>query len=169
MLEHRKQPQTMDSGTSEANKVSIQEIEPKLAENANHPDLLTLEQMEQIRTEIAANQPMISEEISPATLMNDYLTNEISTGFIPGIQFLTKNYRLMRKVRGDGNCFYRALLFGYLEGLLTRYNSAEHKEEAKKEHQRMTEKITNCMSELVEVGYSEFTIETFYDVSCDIC
>ncbi len=133
-------------------------------DDAKHADILTLDQMEQISSSIAANQPMISEAMSPDCLAQEYALNHTSTGFVPGIQFLAKNYRFLRKVRGDGNCFYRAFLFGYLESLLVDYQLPERKDLAIREHERMTGKIQNCMKDIVDVGYSEFAVETFYDV-----
>ena len=66
--------------------------------------------------EISQNQPLIGNLISPAILIGtEYKEDDyVSPGFIPGLQYLAKSY-LMRKVRGDGNCFYRSFLFAYLE------------------------------------------------------
>ena len=129
-----------------------------------HPDLATLDQMEHIRSEIAANQPMIGADVSPAVLLPDYQGS--STGFVAGIQYLAQHFPSMRKVRGDGNCFYRALLFAYLEELLQWYQHESSKALAEKEMERITAKIQGSLTELVEVGYSEFAIETFHEVSC---
>lgn len=35
-----------------------------------------------------------------------------SSGFLPGISYLENHYASMRSVKGDGNCFYRAILYG---------------------------------------------------------
>jgi ubiquitin thioesterase protein OTUB1 len=73
----------------------------------------------------------------------------------------------MRRIRGDGNCFYRAFLFAYLEGLLSKYNgsSADDKEAAIAEKERFMATIVSSKDELVAQGYSEIAIESFHDVS----
>jgi hypothetical protein len=61
-----------------------------------------------------------------------------NAAFIPGVHWLAHNFASMRKVRGDGNCFYRALLFSYLEELLSLLQSSSEEvlEEGLREHQR---------------------------------
>eukprot|EP01033_Poteriospumella_lacustris_P003140 gene3140-2312_t len=68
----------------------------------------------------------------------------------------------MRRIRGDGNCFYRGLLFGYLNTLLESLKSNDPAN-AEAEYNRIKTKIQGSMEDLVAVGYSEFTIEVFYD------
>jgi hypothetical protein len=128
-----------------------------------HQDLLTLGQMEAIRNDIATAQPMIGEQILPAVLLPDYTGNASFANFQDGINILSKSYRYMRKVRGDGNCFYRAFLFGYLESLLTM--STQDHERATSELSRMTAVVQGSMEELISVGYPEFAIDTFHEVS----
>ena len=51
---------------------------------------------------------------------------EGSTIFLAKIDRLgSLGYSYMRRTRGDGNCFYRAFVFGYLERLLLRTDKAE--------------------------------------------
>ena len=38
--------------------------------------------------------------------------------FAKKIDSLSHSFSSMRRTRGDGNCFYRAFIFSYLEGLL---------------------------------------------------
>ena len=87
-------------------------------------------------------------------------------GFVPGIHYLARKYQTMRKIRGDGNCFYRAFLFGYLDILVRQHESGDVELVAKseKERERIVSIAQNSLMELVEVGYSEFTIETFHEV-----
>jgi ubiquitin thioesterase protein OTUB1 len=86
--------------------------------------------------------------------------------FIPGIDYISKSYIHMRRVRGDGNCFYRAFIFSYLEGLLRDYNlDAEKKMFAEKERDRITKIIDDSKLELVtKHSYSEIAIESFQEV-----
>lgn len=53
--------------------------------------------------------------------------------FVVKIEQLSKSFSHLRRTRGDGNCFYRAFIFSYLEGLLlqgdmTECNRCERKE-----------------------------------------
>lgn len=130
-----------------------------------HPDMMTLEQLEGIRKEIAAEQPMIGP-LEPLEQLLIIYEGSPSVGFVPGINFLSQSFSGMRRIRGDGNCFYRGLLFGYLNNLLTKLKCEEEsvRLEAVQEHERITSKIRGSMQDLTAVGYSEFTIEVFYDV-----
>lgn len=115
--------------------------------------------------EAVEDQPMIDDLSSPHILLPQY-DGADSPGFIPGIHFLATKY-LMRRVRGDGNCFYRAFLFSYLEELLIKHNNSDPtiSGAAEVERARMAALIHNSLNELVSLGYSEMTIETFFDVS----
>lgn len=132
-------------------------------------------QQNQILLEISQNQPLIDILISPSTLINTEYKEEYSMpGFIPGLQYLSTKY-LMRKVRGDGNCFYRSFLFAYLERLVMDYhnesineNNSKHdeiKQRAVDECNRFIIRIKACREELITLGYSEIAFESFYDVS----
>ena len=108
---------------------------------------------------------MIGDLEPPSVLRHEY-ENADSPGFIPGIDFLSVQYRNMRRVRGDGNCFYRAFIFSYLENLLSEYQCVgEKRNSAVKEKSRITGIILNSKSELVEKhSYSEIAIESFQEV-----
>jgi ubiquitin thioesterase protein OTUB1 len=130
---------------------------------------LTIQQQNQILSEIASSQPLIGLLISPTVLIDEY-QNADSNGFIPGLKYLASKY-LIRKVRGDGNCFYRSLLFAYLEKILTEYNSVDNesqKQRAELEHNRMINKIKSSKDYLISIGYSEVAFECFFDVIYNI-
>ena len=77
----------------------------------------------------------------------------------------------MRRVRGDGNCFYRAFIFSLLESLLADYNiGGEHRESATIERDRILEIISESKQELVtKHSYSEMAIESFQEVFLTRC
>ena len=129
-------------------------------------DQLTIGQTEAINNEIKAQQPLIDSIREVISLLDQYKDAELP-GFAKGIVDLNNRYTGLRKVRGDGNCFYRAFLYGYLD-ILVKLNESQVEasvELAKSERDRVLEVVKNSMNDLVAVGYSEFTIETFYDVS----
>jgi len=104
-------------------------------------------------------ESMIGDLTSPLELRPDYL-NADAPGFLLGIVYLVGKYDAFRKVVGDGNCFYRAFLFSYLEQLHL-YRDTEI---AKDELIRMKTIIFMSKQELVDIGYSELAIESFHDV-----
>lgn len=101
----------------------------------------------------------------PSILLSEY-ENADSPHFIPGIDCIKRNYIHMRRVRGDGNCFYRAFIFSYLEGLLRDYNlNPEKKKCAEDERDRIAKIISDSKLELVSKhSYSEIAIESFQEV-----
>jgi ubiquitin thioesterase protein OTUB1 len=69
----------------------------------------------------------------------------------------------MRRIRGDGNCFYRAFLFSYLEGLLNEYDI--ERPSALSERDRVLKIVTDSKEELINKhSYSAIAIEDFHEV-----
>ena len=110
--------------------------------------------------------PLMGPMEGPECLRSMY-EGAAKEGFLKAIDLLCKSYK-MRRVRGDGNCFYRALLFGYLDQLLVKLSSSDTKEAGKVELERMLTTIKGSMNDLVQVGYNEFAIETFYDMFIEL-
>lgn len=128
-------------------------------------DQLTIGQTEAIKDEIKSQQPLIDTLKEVSDLLDQYKDAELP-GFAKGIVYLNSKYRGLRKVRGDGNCFYRSFLYGYLD-ILVKLNESQVEESvniAKSERDRVLDIVKNSMNDLVAVGYSEFTIETFHEV-----
>lgn len=73
---------------------------------------MVMAQRAAIHNEIAANQAIISEFLSFEALEAEYAENR---GFLLKIPYLAERFRGFRRVRGDGNCFYRAFLYSLLE------------------------------------------------------
>ena len=90
--------------------------------------------------------------------------NADRAGFTQGIEYLADNYECVRRVRGDGNCFYRAFLFAYLETILRGYHT-DSSAYFQQERVRMLSILTESKDLAVSQGYEEMVIETFYDVS----
>ncbi|CAM9252740.1 unnamed protein product [Choristocarpus tenellus] len=70
-----------------------------------------------ISDEIASSQPLIGTKESLSVLLPEYQGNP-KPGFTKGVEDLCRRYSSLRRVRGDGNCFYRCFLFSLLEGTL---------------------------------------------------
>ena len=113
--------------------------------------------------------PMVGPLVSPLVLLPEYEA-ATSPGFLPGIRYIGKHYTTMRRIRRDGNCFYRAFLFAYLDSLLQDCSSgdATKKSLAEAERLRILHLISGSKDELVAIGYSEMAIESFYDVLVEL-
>lgn len=72
--------------------------------------------------------------------------------FTAKIQVLADKYKYMRRTRPDGNCFFRAFAYSYLEYLITKretYYTFRSFAEASKEN-------------LLKLGFPSFTLEDFH-------
>ena len=101
--------------------------------------------------------------------------------FVAKIDSLADKYSGIRRARGDGNCFFRSFIFGYLERLVITNNLAErdrrvacatascplpiadvstsiHQHHASA-FSRMVESLKSVKSKMVEHGYQELVID----------
>lgn len=117
-------------------------------------DDLTIKQQKEIEKEIC-ELALISEEIPIETLKNEYVDDEI---YKQKVQDISSKYRFMRKIRPDGNCFYRAFGFTMLEHLI------KNKDEFKKFRQVIEE----SKAKLIQLNFPQFTIEDFYDTIMEV-
>ncbi|KAL5105303.1 Ubiquitin thioesterase OTUB1 [Taenia crassiceps] len=109
-------------------------------------------QQEEIEKAIKESGPLVSEPLPLSTLAEDF--NE-HTVYLEKLELLKKRYSKIRRLRRDGNCFYRAFGFAYLEYLM----QGNRKEEAK----RFIRFCDECKEFLISVGYTEFTVEDFHE------
>lgn len=114
------------------------------------------EQQSQIEKEIAVEQPLISPKFDLAVLLNEYHPDD--TIYRQKISELYKKFKFIRRTRGDGNCFFRAFGFAYLETLI---NNKEH-------IQSLRMIINQCTTDLTKLGYHTFTIDDFKDVFFEV-
>ncbi|CAF3775824.1 unnamed protein product [Rotaria sordida] len=108
-------------------------------------------QLNEIESEIAESQRLVSDKIPTAQLQNEYASDD-------KIAELMKTYKYIRRMRGDGNGFYRAFAFGYLEKNLNN----------KKELERFRQLTYDLKDQLVKLGYLDFTVEDVHDVVIEI-
>ena len=131
---------------------------------------LTTAQLEAIENEIKSTQPLTSQLLPIAILLQQYTTNanddttsndqqQQVAGFIKGTNYLCTKYNSIRKIRGDGNCFYRGFMYSLCEQLLRSLLNNNNKDE----FYRLKEVITKSLKWVCQYGYDETTIEMFYD------
>jgi ubiquitin thioesterase protein OTUB1 len=68
---------------------------------------------------------------------------------------------------GDGNCFYRAFLFAYLEELLSLHHSGDEAD-AVLERDRMLSIARNSKDQLIALGYEEVAFDIFLDLFVEL-
>lgn len=112
----------------------------------------TNKQNEEIEAEVKQTQPLVSEKEPIEALVNFYDARE-SAEYFQKAKELCSAYESLRRIRGDGNCFYRSLLFAQLENIL---NNAE-------ERQRFTRLCKDWRQRLLKLGFPEFTTNDFCD------
>lgn len=84
------------------------------------------------------------------SLDREYATDEVYLG---KVKDLASKYKYIRRTRPDGNCFFRAFTYAYIERLL-------EKRETFDAFYKLAEVSKNS---LVELGFPQFTVEDFYD------
>eukprot|EP00882_Tetradesmus_deserticola_P016631 GHRQ01017771.1.p3 GENE.GHRQ01017771.1~~GHRQ01017771.1.p3 ORF type:complete len:103 (+),score=19.02 GHRQ01017771.1:386-694(+) len=69
------------------------------------------------------SKPYIGDKESLDALKAEYMNG--SQVFVAKISNLQQQYGGMRRTRGDGNCFFRSFIYGYLEWLLVHQQEQE--------------------------------------------
>lgn len=92
---------------------------------------------------------MISELQPIETLGNEYTDDLV---YCSKVKDLAEKYTAMRRTRPDGNCFFRAFGFAYLEYLVRN----------KDDYLAFRELAQNSKDKLVKLGFPVFTLEDFH-------
>ncbi|CAN0180099.1 unnamed protein product [Ectocarpus sp. 6 AP-2014] len=122
----------------------------------------TVEQQNAINATIKATQPKVGAKEEVDALLPEYEGNP-KPGFRKGVQDLGKRYSALRRVRGDGNCFYRSFLFGYLERLLQGIKSVgDANTKAMMELSRLRQVVHDSKAALIALGYEEVALDDFW-------
>lgn len=69
------------------------------------------------------------------------------------IKYLTSKYKSIRKTRPDGNCFFRAFAYAYLEYLVKN----------KDDYEPFRQLSEESKDRLIQLGFPQFTLEDFHD------
>ena len=103
----------MDPGGGAAGGASLaDDADASLYSGDGSMDLHVLDQEDEIRAAIAASQPLVGAKESFSSLQEQYADNP---RFLYKLQTGSARYSHIRRVRGDGSCYYRSLLFAVLE------------------------------------------------------
>lgn len=114
--------------------------------------------------------PLVSDPMSVLCLKAEYVGNA-NANFMHGIEGLSRRYEGLRRVRGDGNCFFRGFIFALCEQLLPPTDPLALSEvELQRQHAlrlRIQDTIRKSKGELVAIGYSEVAIDAFWETFVD--
>ena len=106
-----------------------------------------------IRNEIAQTTPLISEQLDIKILLKDY---EDNLEYLNSVQIVTKKYNYIRKVRRDGNCFYRAFIYRIFEYICMKNDNYLYN--------NLLKKIEGVKELTTKNGYEWILVEDFYNV-----
>jgi hypothetical protein len=142
---------------NEGDTAQMQQIHPidftgttDLGTTGGPSDADIIEWENKIREEEVLNVPLVGGMENLDALEAEYSAG--SRVFVAKIGALRASYTYIRRTRGDGNCFFRSFVFGYLESIL-RSNDF-------KERDRAIERLTGLKSRLLEAGYDELVVES---------
>jgi hypothetical protein len=92
---------------------------------------------------------------------------QLHPGFAKAATYLSTKYKSLRKVRGDGNCYYRAFLYSLCEhllrSLLIRNDNHHHHHHHHAEFTRLKEFVHKSLKWVCQYGYDEYTIDMFWE------
>lgn len=71
--------------------------------------------------------------------------------FLGKLRLLGQSYSSFRRVRRDGNCFFRSFIFSYVESLLNTRNLTER--------DRMKAHLVACKDKMIKAGFQELVFE----------
>lgn len=100
--------------------------------------------------QISETIPLVGDLEPLASLEKEYNEDPV---YLSKVKDLSSKYKNVRRTRPDGNCFFRAFSYAYLEHLLTD----------KAEYEKFFELAKNSKEILLALGFSQFTVEDFYE------
>ena len=138
-----------DIKQSESNDLNLKHTQSYEIRKNNE---MVVEFENEIRKEIEQT-PLISEKLAIQVLLDDYKSNE---EYSNSVKIITEKYKYIRKVRRDGNCFYRSFLYRLFEHICMKNNNSLYN--------HILKKIEEIKEISKKVGYEWFLIEDFYNV-----
>lgn len=84
------------------------------------------------------------------SLEQEYAKDDI---YLSKAKVLAQKYSYIRRTRPDGNCFFRAFSYAYLEKLIGN----------KEEYDKFRDLALKSKDNLVALGFPQFTVEDFHD------
>ena len=106
-----------------------------------------------IKAEIEQTTPLISDQLEIQILLDDYKGN---LEYANSVKIITEKYKYIRKVRRDGNCFYRAFIYRLFEYICMKNDNTLFND--------ILKKIEGIKDLTAKNGYDWMIVEDFYTV-----
>ena len=106
-----------------------------------------------IKAEIEQTTPLISDQLEIQILLDDYKDN---LEYANSVKIITEKYKYIRKVRRDGNCFYRAFIYRLFEYICMKNDITLFND--------ILKKIEGIKDLTAKNGYDWMIVEDFYTV-----
>lgn len=100
--------------------------------------------------QISESIPLIGDKELLKSLEREYDEDQV---YLSKAKELGQKYSFIRRTRPDGNCFFRAFSYAYLERLINN----------KEEYDKFRELAVQSKNNLVALGFPQFTVEDFHD------
>ncbi|KAM0736453.1 Ubiquitin thioesterase otubain-like [Formica fusca] len=118
-------------------------------------DELILQQQRRIEKEISESIALVGEKESLKSLEQEYAKDDV---YLSKTKVLAQKYSYIRRTRPDGNCFFRAFSYAYLEKLIGN----------KEEYDKFRDLALKSKDNLVALGFPQFTVEDFHDTFMEV-
>jgi len=128
------------------------EVEEKKDNKKSENDLI-LDYENTLRKEIELTTPLISDELPISKLTEEYKSNE---EYLKSIENISKKYKTYRKVRRDGNCFYRSFIYRLFEHACIKNDKILF--------EKIKQKIIESKTLTEKNGYEWAVVQDFYEI-----
>ena len=152
-------PKTTDTEINNIKKDSGINIDEEIAlaqkqsKEIMEKERMAVEYENALKAEIEQTTPLISELLDIKILLKDY---EENLEYANSVKIITEKYKYIRKVRRDGNCFYRAYIYRLFEYICMKNNNSLYND--------MLKKIEGIKELTAKNGYEWLLVEDFYNV-----
>ena len=152
-------PKTTDTEINNIKKDSGINIDEEIAlaqkqsKEIMEKERMAVEYENALKAEIEQTTPLISEQLDIKILLKDY---EENLEYANSVKIITEKYKYIRKVRRDGNCFYRAYIYRLFEYICMKNNNSLYND--------MLKKIEGIKELTAKNGYEWLLVEDFYNV-----
>mmetsp|Transcript_17070 Transcript_17070/g.22154 ORF Transcript_17070/g.22154 Transcript_17070/m.22154 type:complete len:299 (-) Transcript_17070:540-1436(-) len=118
-------------------------------------------QLAEIEAEVKKQN--LTSELLPLSTLISYYRSEGSDNFVSGCVYLKEvaGYTNYRRIRGDGNCYFRAFLYSICEACITGAVSSDR-------IKSLNAKIVQSLDEVCKFGYDRFALEMFHEELVDL-
>jgi ubiquitin thioesterase protein OTUB1 len=120
-----------------------------------------VDQEAEIQREIESKAPMFSDRLALKLLEGEYSSNP---NFLRKIPNLSLKFPQFRRTRGDGNCFYRSVLFSLLEQFIVHHSELDGDSPVAVVYANVLGRVKESTQVLSAAGFEPLCYEDFIDL-----